>query len=226
LKDFAVTNQKPNASSWLVPASVSLVLPGFFALALIVWGIKLAIKRVFNWPPPGPSSDAEEAQRNADNASTIVVIGADNVHAVISDRVGGKKDKVKIIDLKKLDLEASESMNSSKVCNICFAHRISVRFEPCGHAFTCSTCGEYFVGRPCGLCRRTVKSLEEFEAESSANDEEEDAGEESETATEASSRDAEERSSDQPASEESDSHSHSDSESSSDSRSGSKSEET
>eukprot|EP01122_Echinamoeba_exundans_P018080 TRINITY_DN9993_c0_g1_i1.p1 TRINITY_DN9993_c0_g1~~TRINITY_DN9993_c0_g1_i1.p1 ORF type:complete len:374 (+),score=39.07 TRINITY_DN9993_c0_g1_i1:47-1123(+) len=212
LKDFAVTNQKPSASSWLLPASVSLILPGIFALALLMWGIKVGIQRIFGWPAQNPEPSAEAAaQSNGGNANTIVVIGAGNSQAVISDRAGGKRDKVKIIDLKKLDLEASESMNSSKVCNICFAHRISVRFEPCGHAFTCSTCGQYFVGRPCGLCRQIVKEVEESEVESSETEEDSSHEEESGENSDASSRESSEEPSDHSSTNDASEESHDDS---------------
>lgn len=64
------------------------------------------------------------------------------------------------VELKKLDQDASVSMNDSFVCTICFAHRIRVRLLPCGHAFACYTCGSYFLHRECGLCRQQVSALE------------------------------------------------------------------
>eukprot|EP01122_Echinamoeba_exundans_P015475 TRINITY_DN735_c0_g1_i3.p1 TRINITY_DN735_c0_g1~~TRINITY_DN735_c0_g1_i3.p1 ORF type:complete len:207 (+),score=31.50 TRINITY_DN735_c0_g1_i3:382-1002(+) len=65
-----------------------------------------------------------------------------------------------VIDLQKLDLEASMSMNADDVCNICFAHHICVVMRPCNHSYTCKTCGSFFINKPCGLCRQLVTSIE------------------------------------------------------------------
>jgi hypothetical protein len=78
-----------------------------------------------------------------------------------------------IIDLKKLDMEASMSMNADDICSICFAHRICVAMRPCNHTYTCRTCGSFFVNRPCGLCRQLVTSIESI-ADEAGSDSEDD----------------------------------------------------
>lgn len=138
-----------------------MILPAIFLLATIVLIIKAITQRLCGWP----RRDSEPAENpgSAPSNNTVIIIGADGPAGVIP----GTKAKEVVIDLKKLDLEASASMNSSKVCSICFAHHISTKFGPCGHAFACETCAQYFLGRPCGLCRQPVDSITNVDVSSS-----------------------------------------------------------
>lgn len=95
-------------------------------------------------PPPSPAIAAPIAPVNIQPAPVVAQPAA-------------------VIDIAKLDLDASVSMNADDVCNICFAHHINAVLKPCNHCFTCTTCGAYFVGKPCGLCRRMVTSLDYVE---------------------------------------------------------------
>lgn len=71
----------------------------------------------------------------------------------------GRNKEVEI-DITALTLEASVSINSDDTCNICFAHRVRTAMQPCGHSYACKTCGNYFLGKPCGICRTVVTKVE------------------------------------------------------------------
>lgn len=145
-----ISTQPAKPLNFLIPA---IIFSFFFLLALVLT-ISLLYKEktcrkapaaapaavVAVVPPPPPAIAAPVAP--------VAVIQAPqpSVHASI--------------DIRKLDLEASVSMNADNVCNICFSHHVNVTLKPCNHSFTCTTCGAYFVGKPCGLCRRMVTALE------------------------------------------------------------------
>lgn len=176
-QEFIVRSEQPNANGWLITGSLTIALPAFFFITLSVYFIKRFIKhRCYPQSDRSEQSSPSNAAR-AQPEGELVIIGADGNEQVVAQGGAGSKPGnagARVIDLRSLDLEASASMNATNVCNICFAHHVSVRFEPCGHAFTCSTCAQYFAGRPCGLCRQTVTSIIEAPVEDEEEEKEDE----------------------------------------------------
>lgn len=75
------------------------------------------------------------------------------------------EDRERVPDVSKLDLEASVAASEEDgVCTICYAHHINCRLKPCRHAFCCLGCAQFFIGRPCGLCRVEVASIRKLKS--------------------------------------------------------------
>jgi hypothetical protein len=73
--------------------------------------------------------------------------------------IGDEAPMPSVKDLKKNDLEASIDMDAEDACSVCYAHKVSVVFHPCGHSFACDHCAQFFAKRPCGICRTEVESM-------------------------------------------------------------------